>query len=466
MKFLHSIKIRITLWYVLIAAVLVAFSGLTGYMLMSRGLSLKTVYPWSMRTVQIERNNNEVTVGDFSDVLQQEGRPLGITSIRGYHSGELEELATENATIEFDTLAGPLPINAKLFLTQDMDESTEIWLYLYPTADQKETFELLQVSQTMTAREMMLADFRKIVLITAGLTLALAAVLGFFIIWRLLRPLYNINRTARDIDGRQMSHRLKVDTGDEFGELAANLNRMFDRLETAVNTERKVASDLSHELRTPLAVMQSEATRALKKEPGDEAYQRALETVNREITHVAAVAERLLFLSRSEHHNEMVMEKVDLKALMTEIGWDTEVLCEEKGLTFHSGIPKTAGDFCIRGDQTRLRECFLNLAGNAVRYTPAGGAVTLSLSQEDGYYLAAVSDTGIGIPAQHLPHIFERFYRVEQEGTEKDGGAGLGLAICKRIAELHGGRIEVKSKPGKGSTFTVYLPGKDALTNP
>jgi signal transduction histidine kinase len=458
MKFLRSIKVRITLWYVLIVAILVVFSGTIGYILISRGLSLKTVSPWSMRTVQVERTDDDIIVGDFSDVLQQEGRPQGITSIRGYHSGELVKLAAENATIEFDTTEGVLPLDARLFITPDMDDANEIWLYLYPAVDQKDAFEILQVSQTITAREMMLDEYRKTVLITAGLTLALAAVLGFFIIWRLLRPLYSINRTARDIDGRQMGRRLKVDTGDEFGELAANLNRMFDRLETAVNSERKVASDLSHELRTPLAVMQSEATRALKKEPGDEAYQRALETVNREITHVAAVAERLLFLARPEHRNEMVMGEVDLKALMTEIGWDTEVLCEDKGIIFRSDIPETAGNFLIRGDQTRLRECFLNLAGNAVRYTPAGGSVTLSLSQQDGFYLVAVSDTGIGIPAQHLPHIFERFYRVEQEGKENDGGAGLGLAICKRIAELHDGRIEAKSKPGKGSKFTVYLP--------
>jgi signal transduction histidine kinase len=460
MKFLRSIKVRITLWYVLIAAVLVTFSGLTAYIQLTRGLTLKTVYPWHMRSTIIEKTGDNVSIGRFTDVFTGTSNTRGYKSEYGYDMAELTRLAAEGKQVELGTLEGPVFIDAGLLADTSIPEGAEIWLYLYGSADQPGVYQLVQVNQTAMAMEARLDYFRKTVLITAGLTLALAAVLGFFIIWRLLKPLYIINRTARDIDGRQMGRRLKVETGDEFGELAANLNRMFDRLETAVNTERKVASDLSHELRTPLAVMQSEATRALKKEPGDEAYQRALETVNREITHVAAVAERLLFLARSEHHNEMVMGEVDLKALMTEIGWDTEVLCEEKSLTFHADIPETARDFHIRGDQVRLRECFLNLAGNAVRYTPAGGAVTLSLSQQDGCYLAAVSDTGTGIPAQHLPHIFERFYRVEQEGTEKDGGAGLGLAICKRIAELHGGRITVESKPGRGSKFTVYLPGK------
>jgi signal transduction histidine kinase len=150
-----------------------------------------------------------------------------------------------------------------------------------------------------------------------------------------------------------------------------------------------------------------------------------------------------------------LLAEVNLKDLLTEVSWDAEVLCEEKAITFKSDLcDASPSNFVVKGDKPRLREVFLNLLNNAVRYTPSGAKITLSLDKDGSFARISLSDTGIGISNEHLPHIFERFYRVDSKGD----GVGLGLAICKRIVDLHRGTIEAHSKLGVGTTFNVRLP--------
>ncbi len=460
----RSLKIKLTAWYLLITIVLVAFSGIVAYLLLARGLALKTVYPWDMRAATVEKTADGVVLGEFSEVFNQDGRIPPVKSIRAYTAREINRLASERGSVMLNTLQGPIALDAGALVTPDMGEDTEIWIYLYSWPDQPGVYQLLQVNQTAEARHVMLLGFRKAVLITAGLAMGLAAVLGFLVVWRGLRPLADISRAAGGISGANLAQRIQSTGSKELDELSSSLNSMLDRVEGAFDSERQAASDLSHELRTPLAVMQVEAAQALKKERGDLAYQKALETVTREVSHVSSVAGRLLFLARSEHGSELSMAPVNLKDLVTEVGWDAEVLCEDKGITFRSDVSDPAGTLIVDGDKTRLRELLLNLLNNGVRYTPAGGEITLSLMQEPtpagrGAKIA-LSDTGIGIPEKHLPHIFERFYRVDRSSN---AGNGLGLAICKRICELHGGSITVKSKPGSGTTFFITLPLSGAV---
>jgi signal transduction histidine kinase len=250
-------------------------------------------------------------------------------------------LALDGGSVEFDTLEGRIQIDARVLAADDMAEEAETWLYLYGSADQPGVYQLVQVNQTALARDQRLASFRHVVLVTAGLTLVLAAGLGFLLIWQMLRPLKAITEAAAAAAGTPARRRLQVRGGDELGDLASTINGMFDRVENAIEAERQAASDLSHELRTPLAVMKTEATRALKKDPGDEAYQRALETVEREVSHVSAVTDRLLYLARSEHAGDIGRERVDLQDLLTEVGWDADVLCEDKGISFESDVSET-----------------------------------------------------------------------------------------------------------------------------
>ena len=171
---------------------------------------------------------------------------------------------------------------------------------------------------------------------------------------------------------------------------------------------------------------------------------------------MSSLIDQLLTLARADAGKEQWnFTEVNLGKLIGNLSTDVEVLCQEKGLSFQLGQPQ---DMVVKGDEARLRELFMNLLDNAIRYTPSAGTVSVSFRREGGMAVVAITDTGIGIPAEDIPFIFERFYRVDKSRSRAEGGSGLGLAICRHIAEAHGGKIKVKSQVGAGSTFSVWLP--------
>ena len=233
MRFLSNIRVRMTLWYLLIVVVLVAFSATVAYVLLSRGLELKTVYPWDMRTSTIERSGSGISVGSFSDVFPAESNSRGYKSVRGFETAEIMRLASEGGAVKIGTLEGEISIDAKSLVYAGMMEDSETWLYLYGSADNPGFYRLVQVNQTVLAKELRLASFVRAILITAALALVLAGVLGFFLVSRMLRPVRAITRTAREIQENNLSRRLEVRTTDEIGDLASTLNQTFSRLEAA-----------------------------------------------------------------------------------------------------------------------------------------------------------------------------------------------------------------------------------------
>jgi heavy metal sensor kinase len=255
---------------------------------------------------------------------------------------------------------------------------------------------------------------------------------------------------------KNLSRRIEVVSDDELGRLASTLNQMVERLEAAFERQHQFTADASHELRTPLAVIQAESTLVLSKERTQAEYQKSLTSVSQETTRMSAMIDKLLFLARIDSGKEQLnLEEVNLKASITELFSDLEILAAERSLQFRLGEMK---ELTIKGDKVRLRQLFLNLLENAIRYSPSGGIITSSVTRKNRSAVISISDTGMGIPPEKVPHIFERFYRVDKGRSRADGGAGLGLAIAKYIAEAHGGKIEVESQIGKGSTFSVSLP--------
>jgi signal transduction histidine kinase len=205
--------------------------------------------------------------------------------------------------------------------------------------------------------------------------------------------------------------------------------------------------------------MQAEATLALSKERTEADYRKSLETISQESTYMSSVIGQLLFLARSDAGKEQLnFEDVDLKDLITALSANVEALATDKGIKFSIDAPE---NLVVNGDKVKLRQLFINILENAVRYTPADGNISVSLVRKDSSALATISDTGIGIPPEHLPHIFERFYRVDKARSRADGGVGLGMAIAKYIAESHKGNITVESEVGKGTTFNVSIPLKN-----
>jgi heavy metal sensor kinase len=277
---------------------------------------------------------------------------------------------------------------------------------------------------------------------------------------RTLKQVDHITDIAREIGEGDLSRRIDIRSEDEMGKLAATLNWMILRLETAFRKQRQFAADASHELRTPLAIIQAESSLALDKRRTQAEYRKSLELVSQEVSYMAEIIGKLLLLARSDAAEETAdFQEVNLKDLLRDVSSVVESLAQEKGLVFTLGA---LDNLTVKGDRLKLRQLFLNILDNAIRYTPSGGAVSGSLVRKEGNAYVTVCDTGAGIPPEHLPHIFDRFYRVDNARSRADGGTGLGLAIASSIAKLHGGEIQVESQVGKGSAFYVTLP----LANP
>lgn len=457
MKFFGNIKFRLTLWYLLMVAALVALFGAVGYCALANGLSQNLVTPYDMRMAEIaDLPDGAGLVTGFTSVSGQLGAEKGYT-VGQLPVSKLLPTASENGTIEIRTLGGKPILVDRALLTASGAPVAQTWVYIFMSNTDPADRKLVVAAESQSALASTLGVFKRTMLISAGVTLLLAAVLGFFLIWLYLRPLRAIALALQRIGGADPGPKLKVRQNDELGELAATVNQTFDRVDNTLEAERQVTCDLSHELRTPLAIAQAQASLALTRGRSDGEYQQALETVSKEITHLSSVTNRLLFLARSENGAGLVTERLNLRKLLDELASDAAALCEGKGIVFYHEL---SSDPCSTvGDPVRLRELFLNLLDNAVRYTPSGGTVSLHFCRRGDCATVAVTDTGVGINATDMPSLFKRFFRADK--SHAPSGSGLGLSISQRIAQLHGGGIQVQSQPGHGSTFTVTLP----LTN-
>jgi signal transduction histidine kinase len=286
-----------------------------------------------------------------------------------------------------------------------------------------------------------------------------------------LRPLESLRTELEAItDGRSLHRRLHVEEagGDEMARLVATLNAMIERLQTSFGALRRFTADASHELKTPLTVVRANVERAMSAPQGSPDQLVALEEALQEIARMADLVDSLLTLARfDEGRFDLHREPIELEPIVRDVYETAMILGEATDLTI--ALP-ACEDATVLGDAARLRQLFLNLVTNAIKYTPAGGTVELSLRRDDGNVTFAVRDTGIGIAAADLPYIFDRFWRADrarsrrvigQHGVTERGGFGLGLAISQWIAQAHGGTLTVASRLTRGSTFPVTLPLMD-----
>lgn len=288
--------------------------------------------------------------------------------------------------------------------------------------------------------------------------------LSFFLFWYLSGDTFKrIEKLKDDVaaitDGRSLHRRLSQEgASSELAGLIDTLNTTIARLETSFSSLRRFTADASHELKTPLAVLRADIERAMH--PGSSRSEKlvALEEALQEVRRMSDLVDSLLTLARTdESQMQILREPVDLAQLTREVYETALILGEPAEVSVH--LPFIS-EVTILGDQDRLRQLFLNLVSNAIKYTPRGGRVDIGLGVHPTTVTFAVKDTGIGIAASDIPHVFERFWRadrVRSRAAEK-GGVGLGLAICHWIAQAHGGTLTVSSRLGKGSLFTATLP--------
>jgi heavy metal sensor kinase len=276
-----------------------------------------------------------------------------------------------------------------------------------------------------------------------------------------------LRRATEAITAERLDRRLPVaNPGDELGRLTRTINAMIERLERSFAEVRRFTADASHELRTPVTALRSEVEVALGKDLSEAEHRELLEDILEELGRMGRLTDQLLALSRRDAGVEHLdLATLDLHALVADVADALRPMAEAKGVLLRL---EANGPTRVVGDEARLRQVCINVIDNAVKYTPEGGTVSVQVVLRGEEAVVAVEDTGIGISPEHLGRVFDRFYRVDRARTRAAGGTGLGLSIARSIVHAHGGKIEIASTVGKGTTCTVVLPpaGREPPADP
>lgn len=317
---------------------------------------------------------------------------------------------------------------------------------------------IIEVADPQGKFHNLLREFYSVLYVALPIVLALAAFGGYWLSNRALAPIDRIIDEAQSLDPANLSARLSVPaSGDELQRLPETLNRMLGRVEQSVLQVRRFTADASHELRAPMTLIYTAAEFALRRDRSPDELKDSLRKILREAKRCTELINQLLTLARSDAGSSQVeFVSLDITALLREVVSEASMLASGKGLKVSASLPQSP--VCLDVDASSFRRMLLILLDNAVKYTPEGGAITVSLTEDASSALIAIADSGTGIPAEQLPFIFDRFWRADRVRSREAGGTGLGLAIAREIAQSHGAELMVESSVGRGSTFTVRLP--------
>ena len=295
--------------------------------------------------------------------------------------------------------------------------------------------------------------------LSLGLPLAVVIITlgGYLLLQRALRPVEQITRAAEQITQLNLSKRLPVTkTGDELEQLSVALNRMIARLDDAFQNSKRFAADASHDLRTPLTILRGELESLVEDPQQDEEFRGRLAGLLEEVIHLSKIVEQLFTLTQLDSGEPRTeWTRFDLAELARTTADQMGLLAEDKNISLTCAADKPA---FVQGDRSRIKQVIVNLLDNAIKYTKNQGQVLLRVAAVDDFAVLEVEDTGIGIPPEALPHVFERFYRVDKSRSAEAESAGLGLSIVKSICTAHDTRVEAASVPNVGSRFTIKLP--------
>jgi heavy metal sensor kinase len=316
---------------------------------------------------------------------------------------------------------------------------------------------VVQTAMPLASIDQELAELLTVLLLAGPLALVCALGGGYVLARQALAPVDRIVQTADRITATQLDRRIEVvSTDDELGRLARTLNGMIARLERSFEEIRRFSADAAHELRTPIAVLRTEAEVALRQPREPEQYRAILEDQLEELERLSRLADRLLFLCRGDAGLvPLARRPVDLREVVENVAEHMRVVAEERGVAL---LAEGLSECAVSADEEQIRRLLFNLVDNAIKFTPAKGKVRIDIIRCDAEARIVVVDTGIGIPPEHLPHIFQRFYRVDPTRNSDAAGTGLGLAISRAIAEAHGGSIAIESAVGAGTRVVLTLP--------
>lgn len=328
--------------------------------------------------------------------------------------------------------------------------------YTTPAAQNERVLYVIQAYRSLYHTEFALKKLSSMMTLLVPLIVLFTSAVGMALARIALAPVHGMTTTIRQITAENLELRIvPPKTKDEIRELADIFNDMLARLEDSFLSQKRFIQDVSHELKTPLTIIKGELEVALKKARSAQEYASILASNLEETDKIARIVENLLTLAKFDNREvSMNISKVGLAPLIKALADDLSAVAAKKQAVLTVSLPDE--DLEINADRGQLRRALLNILDNAIKYTGAGGRVTLEAGRERGGVLARISDTGAGIPEADMPHIFKRFYRAD--ASRASAGFGLGLAIAKSIIDAHGAKIEVESSPGKGSVFTVFFP--------
>lgn len=457
------IRWRLTLWFSLLLFAVLVLSGVVLYVLLERYLNGTVDNNLRVYTARVH--------GVF--ILDQGLEPLDYNMIHS-RLPPINEFASPglylqlvdssgNVVVKSDNLGDQkLPVSPSLIEqgfrgspamgTVAAGNNARVRIMATPLHLKDRTL-LLEIAQSLKPIDDTLSHIRWSLLAGILVALILAVLSGASLVRRTLAPVGRITRTAMSIEASSDLDR-RVDyrgPADEIGRLATTFDHMLERLHRVFKSQKDFVADASHELRTPLTVIRGNLD-LLKRNLGEADRRESLRVIEAESKRMSGIVNDLLLLAEVESEEMARQEEVPLKGIVLEEFKRARQLAEK-----HQFATGRLENLSIVGDAYKLKQMIGNLVDNAIKYTPEGGSITLSLFRDGDWARLEVADTGIGIAAEHLSRIFDRFYRVDKARSHARGGTGLGLAIVKGIAEQHGGHVTVTSEPGKGSVFTAWL---------
>jgi heavy metal sensor kinase len=471
-----GVRLQLMFWYTAVFAVLIFFSDTILYTQLQASLlgNLDTTLQQ-----QAEQISNGITTNDGGKITIQDV------------TGDLPELGTNtvdqqgnHADVNFGSLVRILDARGHLLRETAASTSLQIpsvsvtqalqgtpWqgnvttttgqhmrLYSLALTENGTHVAVVQVGASLAQLNAALNSVALELVLIAPCILLLGALGSYWLASRAFVPIDRLTRTTQQIQAGDLHQRVPVPrTRDEVHRLATTLNDMISRLDEAFKRQHRFVADASHELRTPVAVIRSMTDLALFEGTTLQEAKQILENINSEAERLGHLISELLTLARSDEGKTLLeLEPVRLDQLVEGVVANAEILAMERHIVLHVHADKP---ITVLGDEARLIQALINLLDNAIIYTNAGGHVMVSVEQKEQTAYLAISDTGIGIAPEHIPHLFERFYRVDQARVRTDGNSsGLGLAIVEWVIHAHGGTITVESQVGQGSTFLVALP--------
>ena len=459
MKRIKTLRFRFALWTSILFLVLLTGFGFYIYVSMSQSLHATIDDSLALNAAQVIASlnideNYEIVRADSimeepeTNDLLQHGYTIRLIDPQG------EPVHTFGLYQELLPAISPAGQSSFFSTINDASTKTAIRVFTSPIVENGRFIAVLQVAQSLENVRTTLDRLLITLLVSIPLVVIIAGLSGYWLAARALRPIDQITSTARHISAVDLSARLNLpDTNDEVGRLANTFDKMLTRLDEAFQRERQFTADASHELRTPLTAMQAILGTTREKRRTVKEYQQVLDDLSEETDRLRTLTENLLQLARGDITDKPTDERINLSDLISDVSESLRPLIEAKGLALQCEVED---NLVVTGDSDALIRLFLNLFDNAIKYTEQGTICVSATLQPNGIKVV-ISDTGLGIEAKDLPHIFERFYRADK--SRSTPGSGIGLTIARQIVEGYGGTITAESQEmGRGSSFEVVLP--------